>query len=280
MAVEIETLPQPKLNFAERHPALEEILRKGQFPEEIAFIPDGNRRWAKERGLDPWEGHLEGLQNMIRVTREYSDSPVKRLLLWGSSVDNLSKRPEAEIHHLNEYTAMGLEQTAQELIEDNARLIHVGNKDLLGSTLGNLLEKIESASSENTGQTIYLALAYGGADHDRRQKRKIAQYAASAIRQNPQVNIDSLLTDDVLDSFADGDGNWKNMDLLIRTTTPKNSWDISEEKLQAFHLSGIGDVVGPKTIVVPIPKFFPDLRNEDIDSAILAFANSERKQGK
>jgi undecaprenyl diphosphate synthase len=280
VAAEFETLQRTKLTFAERHPALEEVLNRGQFPEGIAIIPDGNRRWAKERGLEPWEGHLEGLRNMIRITREYSDSPAKRILLWGSSVDNLSKRPEDELLHLNEYIAMGLEQSAQELIDDDARLIHVGNKDLLGDTLANLISNIEDTSAENTGQTIYLALAYGGADHDRRSKIKLAEYVAESLRINPTIDINAALTDDVLDSFSDASGGWKNMDLLIRTAPPKRSWDTTESGLQTFHLSGIGDVVGAKTIITTIPQYFPDLSVIDFDSAVLAFANSERRQGK
>lgn len=270
---------QPNLPFADRHPALGEVLRRKQFPNGIAIIPDGNRRWATDRGLKPWEGHLAGLDNMIGIVREYSDSPAERLFLWGSSVGNLVKRPVDEIEHLREIIAMGLEQNAQELIRDNAKLLHVGNKDLLGPDLRGIIENLETTSSGNTGQTIYLALAYGGVDHDRRSKLKAAYYVAEALRQDPTLDVGSLLNGPVLDSFADADGQWRNMDLLIRTTPPRHSWDITEPGLQTFHLSGIGDVIGDKTIVVPIPQYFPDLTYGDFDSAILAFAKTERKQG-
>lgn len=82
MALAVET-EQPKITFADRHPRLKEVLRRDQFPKGVAIIPDGNRRWARERGLLPWEGHSEGLRNMVKIVREYSDSPAQRFFLWG-----------------------------------------------------------------------------------------------------------------------------------------------------------------------------------------------------
>jgi undecaprenyl diphosphate synthase len=65
-------------------------------PNHVAIIPDGNRRWAKAKGLQPWEGHDAGAKNLEKVLRENLDLGVKYVTFWGSSLDNLQKRPWRE----------------------------------------------------------------------------------------------------------------------------------------------------------------------------------------
>ena len=65
-------------------------------PTHVAIIPDGNRRWAKKKGLQPWDGHEAGVKNLEKVLRENLDLGVKYVTFWGSSVDNLQKRPWRE----------------------------------------------------------------------------------------------------------------------------------------------------------------------------------------
>lgn len=65
-------------------------------PTHVAIIPDGNRRWARQRGLKPWEGHEAGAKNLEEVLRANLDLGVKYVTFWGSSLDNLRKRPLRE----------------------------------------------------------------------------------------------------------------------------------------------------------------------------------------
>ena len=65
-------------------------------PNHVVIIPDGNRRWAKERGLDPWKGHEAGAENPELLVREARRLGVREISFWGSSLENLTKRPVAE----------------------------------------------------------------------------------------------------------------------------------------------------------------------------------------
>ena len=65
-------------------------------PQHIAIIPDGNRRWAKAKGLEPWDGHEEGAKNTEKLVRFASEKGIKCITFWGSSIDNLTKRPLRE----------------------------------------------------------------------------------------------------------------------------------------------------------------------------------------
>lgn len=72
-------------------------MNKENFPKHIAIIPDGNRRWAKKKGLFPWQGHLEGAERTEELIQASFDLKIKCLSIWGSSLNNLTKRPEKEV---------------------------------------------------------------------------------------------------------------------------------------------------------------------------------------
>jgi undecaprenyl diphosphate synthase len=73
---------------------MEKIIEK--LPNHVAIIPDGNRRWAKKRGLPAWEGHEAGAQNLEKLIKFSSQKGLHCLSFWGSSLDNLKKRPLKE----------------------------------------------------------------------------------------------------------------------------------------------------------------------------------------
>lgn len=70
--------------------------KENQIPTHVAIIPDGNRRWAKEKDLDPWIGHEEGAERIEDIVKKSRDLGIKCLSIWGSSVENLTKRPLRE----------------------------------------------------------------------------------------------------------------------------------------------------------------------------------------
>src|SRR3989344_1909900 len=72
------------------------IIEKNQLPRHVVIIPDGNRRWANDRGLLPWEGHEAGAENTEKLIREARVLGIREFSLWGSSLENLTKRPLAE----------------------------------------------------------------------------------------------------------------------------------------------------------------------------------------
>ncbi len=69
-------------------------------PNHVAIIPDGNRRWAKARGLEPWIGHEVGAKKTIKIIEEARRLGIKYFTLWIASFDNLTKRPNVEINFL------------------------------------------------------------------------------------------------------------------------------------------------------------------------------------
>jgi len=67
-----------------------------KIPLHIAIVPDGNRRWAKKNGLKAWEGHEAGAKNLEKILEVAKELDIKHISFWGSSEDNLKKRPLSE----------------------------------------------------------------------------------------------------------------------------------------------------------------------------------------
>lgn len=97
-------------------------------PNHVALIPDGNRRWAKARGLQPWLGHKEGLASFREVMETAFEAGSKFATFWGASLDNLTKRTKIEVKFLLQYIAVELEKqsTLDYFIKEKIRAQVVG----------------------------------------------------------------------------------------------------------------------------------------------------------
>lgn len=271
-------------SFRDRHPSLREIPDEN-FPQSAALIPDKNRTYARFLGLPPIDGYLLGTQNALKILDEYADSPLQRVLAWAASVDNLTKRSPLEIKTFTMAVQQALKLKKGELVSSNRRFHHIGSKDPLVVPPGILetLADVEEATAENTGQELYLAFGYGEDDHKIRTSQRLVTMGAQLIRDNPSMTdeeINMLVNEDLVNSLYDAGGKWQNVDMLIRTYANEDAIRDSGGKFSRFHLSGIGDVVGSKTVIYTFPTPFPNLNFNHIDSAIVDFAETERNIGK
>ncbi len=78
------------------------IIEKNRenLPNHVAIVPDGNRRWAKNKGLAPWRGHLAGAKKTEEQVQTAFDLGLKCLSWWGGSYSNLTERAKIEINNL------------------------------------------------------------------------------------------------------------------------------------------------------------------------------------
>jgi undecaprenyl diphosphate synthase len=136
-------------------------------PKHVALIPDGNRRWAKSRGLAPWEGHQAGADNsevLIRVARELG---IKELSIWGSSLENLKKRSlEEKVGLLKVYTKnVKAILAGEEIRSGKVRIRVIGRwREEFPETLVKLFEEVEEVTKNNTEYGLNFFLAYSGDD--------------------------------------------------------------------------------------------------------------------
>ena len=181
-----------------------------KLPKHIAIILDGNRRWAKERGLDSKEGHREGSQNVKRITKFANKLGIKYLTLYAFSTENW-KRTEEEVRGL----MFLLEQYLKEVLAsddmENVKLNVIGDITVLSDRLQRNIREVEDRTKDNTGLQLNIAFNYGGRAEIVRAVKKIALDIKDGV-----LNVDDI-NDDVISDNLYTTG-LPDPDLLIRTS--------------------------------------------------------------
>lgn len=138
----------------------EDIL-KGEIPEHIAIIMDGNGRWAKKRSLPRIAGHHEGMKVVKRTTKLANELGVKVLTLYAFSTENW-KRPKMEVDFLMKLPEEFLNTYLPELVEENVQVRIIGDETALPAHTLRAIEKAVQDTAQNDGMILNLALNYGG----------------------------------------------------------------------------------------------------------------------
>ena len=187
--------------FKKRNQEPENTLKK--IPQHIAFICDGNRRWAEMRGLPPLEGHKAGISNFENMVDWFIGHGVSTITFYLFSTENWN-RSEEEVNFLMDLFCTELEKNIKHATEKNLRYRVIGTRERLPKRLAALCDKLEKESAENTGGTIAFALNYGGQD-------EIVRAVNAAIEDGQPVTKESFET--YLDT-----GELLPVDLMVRTS--------------------------------------------------------------
>uniref|UniRef100_A0A7J2TG60 Tritrans,polycis-undecaprenyl-diphosphate synthase (geranylgeranyl-diphosphate specific) n=1 Tax=Archaeoglobus fulgidus TaxID=2234 RepID=A0A7J2TG60_ARCFL len=145
----------------------EEFLRRevleGEIPKHIAIIMDGNRRFARKRGMKETMGHEFGSRKAEEVLRWCWELGIKMLTLYAFSTENF-KRSEEEKRNIFNIFERELKRllTDRETYEKEVRVKIVGRRDLLPEKILELVEKVEKATEGHEKYFLNIAVAYGG----------------------------------------------------------------------------------------------------------------------
>ena len=227
-------------------------------PHHLAIIMDGNRRWARQRGLSTVLGHKKGAEILKEVARHANDEGVRWLTAFAFSFENWS-RPKVEIDGLMGLLRNFLENDVGELRKQNVKLRVIGSRSRFSPKLVELIEWAERYTSGNTGLNLTLALDYGG-------RQEIIEALKVLVNEveNGILTVDDIKEDVVksrMSSVALPD-----IDLLVRTGGEQRIsnfmlWDISYAEL---HFS---------------PVLWPDFTQQDFQHAIKDFMGRDRRFG-
>lgn len=187
-----------KLFKSKRAPA-----QTGKIPQHIAFICDGNRRWAENRGLPPLMGHQAGIANFEILVDWFLRRGVSTVSFWLFSTENWNRSQE-EVDFLMDLFYTELKKNLKNAIEKNLRYRVVGSRDKLPERLAKLCDELEEKSAEHTGGTVVFALNYGGKD-------EIIDAVNSAIAAGEPV------TKETFETFMDT-GDLLPIDMMVRTS--------------------------------------------------------------
>lgn len=172
-------------------------------PQHIAFICDGNRRWAENRGMPPLMGHRAGIANFENLVDWFLRRGVSTVSFWLFSTENWNRTQE-EIDFLMDLFYTELKKNLKNALEKNLRYRVVGSRDRLPVKLAKLCDELEEKSAEHTGGTVVFALNYGGKD-------EIIDAVNAAIENGEPV------TKETFETFMDT-GDLLPVDLMVRTS--------------------------------------------------------------
>jgi undecaprenyl diphosphate synthase len=199
-------------------------------PNHVAIIPDGNRRWAKQKGLRPWDGHEAGAKNLEKVLRENVDLGVKYVTFWGSSMDNLRKRPWREKKALLDiYRRYFLKLVDSEDIHKNQVRINVIGKweEQFPAALRRIIHSCMKRTEKYGKYFLNFLLAYSGDDELVEAANSLLGKCKGKVKKITAKMIkDHLMTKDL-----------PPVDLLVRTGgEPHMSagfmmWDIANAQM-------------------------------------------------
>ena len=225
-------------------------------PDHLVIIPDGNRRWARARGLPTFDGHRRGFDLTPEIARACRDFGIHTLTIWAFSTENWD-RSQREITYLMKKYEDLIIKHLREAKKDKARIIHLGRKDRLPSSLVRKIEKAEEETKENKKHILNIALDYGGRDEILRAVRKML-----AQKLDPEK-----LNEKVFTGFLDTCGQpYPYPDLVIRTS--------GEQRLSGFlpWQAGYAEIYW-------LEEHFPDFTVEKLKEAILDYSRRRRRFG-
>ena len=161
-----------------------------KLPKHVAIIMDGNRRWAKKRGLPAFEGHRKGAMAFEKLIEKAGDMGIKCLSAWAFSTENWNRSKE-EIDALFSLLNEMLSKYAKRCEKEKVRFVHIGRKDRIPSNLKNAIEKLEEDTKTFEKSILVLAIDYGGHDELIRTVEKIKKKGLEITPENIEKNLDT-----------------------------------------------------------------------------------------
>ncbi|NLC87660.1 MAG: isoprenyl transferase [Clostridiaceae bacterium] len=227
-------------------------------PKHIAIIMDGNRRWAKQKGLDPKIGHKEGAKTLERIVRYANKIGLGYITVYAFSTENW-KRTEDEVGALMLLLQNYLDDYTKRADTENIKVKVLGDISGLPEGMQKSIYKCMERTKNNTGVTFNIALNYGGRDEILKAVKKIASKV-----KNGELELEDISEEVVSNSlYTEGQ---PDPDILVRTSGELRTsnflpWQIVYSEF------------------IFLEKNWPDFEEKDIDDIIEIYKKRNRKFG-
>jgi len=226
-----------------------------KLPDHIAIIMDGNRRWADQHGIPRIQGHEAGLENMRRIAGYLNDYNVKYASFFVFSTENWD-RPKDEVDGLMDLLKRRLDAVTSDFDSSDIRLRHLGSLDGLPESITSRIRKAIELTKNNTGITLNLAFNYGGRSEIVNAARRIIKDGLPAGKLDEKTFSGYLYT-----------AGMPDVDLLIRTGDELriSNFLIWQSAYAEYFFSDL---------------LWPDFDKANLDRALLAFSQRQRRFGR
>lgn len=229
-------------------------LESSSVPTHIGFIMDGNRRWAKERGLPPMKGHEAGVDALERAADACFERGVKVMSAFTFSSENWSRTQE-EVSFLMGLVSKVLTQYLNKFHDKGIRIVVLGTRERLAKSVVKAIDEAEEKTLSNTKGILALCFNYGGHQEIVDMYRKMFA---------EKVDPDTLTIQDLSKYYYHPE--IPGCDLIVRTS--------GEHRLSGFML--------PRSDYAEFifdDKYWPDVQKEDVANYIEEFTARNRRFG-
>lgn len=233
------------------------LLDKTQIPRHIAIIPDGNRRWAKQKQSLAESGHREGADTIMDTVKASKELGIKVVTIYLFSTENWN-RPQEEIAGLMWLLQCYLIEQKQTMVDNQIRLQTIGDLSRLPPSVMESIEDTKNATKDCDKIEMVFALNYGGRDDIRRGVQAL-------IKDVQGGKIHEEISEALISSYLDT-APWGDPDLLIRTS--------GELRISNFLLWQISYA---EIFIIDI--LWPDFNSEHLLTALLDFQQRHRRLG-
>lgn len=223
-------------------------------PKHIAFICDGNRRWARSKGFPQLLGHKEGVEAIKRIVRRGSELGIENLTFFCFSTENFNRSEEEKSYLFNLFKQ--IKSMTKDFLKHDYRFHHAGDRSLLSKEILRIIDNVEEKTKSCKKGTVCIALAYGGRNDIVNATRKIIESGVKPEEVTEESFKQYLSTGDMPD-----------VDLLVRTS--------GEKRISGFLLYNM-----PYAELYFVEKHWPAFDGSDLDDCIHEYQSRNRRFGR
>ncbi len=227
-------------------------------PVHVAIIMDGNRRWARERGLPVAEGYRRGVASLRATVRAAAQAEVRRITVYGFSTENW-RRESSEVSLLMQLYAACAQSEKPDLMRQGVRVEVIGDLEAFAFPARTALRDLVESTKHGTRVTLALALNYSGRDEIVRAVVSIANEVAAGHLAPAQIDEAALRARMYAPHAPDPD-------LLIRTG--------AEQRISNFLLYQLA-----YTELLTLPVMWPDFDEAHFHAAVHEYGERQRRYG-
>ncbi len=223
-------------------------------PRHLGLILDGNRRWARARGLPLMEGHKQGYETLRTISDAAFASGVEYVSAYVFSTENWNRSAD-EVKYLMKLLLWVVKHELENFNKHGIRLQTMGSKFRLGKALVKAIHEAEVKTKNNTSGTLLLCLNYGGQQEIVDAMKRIVEAGTPADQITPELISQNL--------YAPG---IPPVDLIIRTS--------GEQRLSNFMLWE-----GAYSELMFTPTHWPDFSTAELQEMFVKYSKIQRRFG-
>ena len=223
--------------------------------QHVALIMDGNRRWAKKRGLPAFSGHTEGYKRIEDVIRGAKKHNISHITFWAFSTENWKRDEKEVIFLINLFRKVLHEKLIEKFLGEDGKAQFIGDISKFPKDIQDNINNLIVKTKDNKAITVTIALNYGGRDELKRAVQNIV---------SKKINYEDI-TEEIISHNLDTKG-MPDPDLIIRTG--------GEQRL-----SGYLPWQGVYSELYFCDTLWPDFNEKEFDEAIEEYKNRNRRFG-